>query len=216
MNNSFINYEDKLDKILLNLKEKNKNYGIIKNMKKINKDEVLNEQVLTEEIFNEDDENKVIEKTDRTKDYFCKQLDSLNYIYEMHKVRKNKKADFDIHSTNKYSIEDDNIDKCEIILGWKDLSNNDKNILIENFVVEICSKYNLENNYVLEFVNSNIDKVKYDKSKKKIIDLNGMIQCVEGDKQVLKIKQKIINKNSGQINKLRKSLVTSKKSRLTI
>ena len=216
MNNSFINYEDKLDKILLNLKEKNKNYGIIKNIKKINKDEVLNETVVTEEIFNEDDENNVIEKTDRTKDYFCKQLDSLNYIYEMHKVRKNKKADFDIHSTNKYSIEDDNIDKCEIILGWKDLSNNDKNILIENFVVEICSKYNLENNYVLEFVNSNIDKIKYDKSKKKIIDLNGMIQCVEGDKQVLKIKQKIVNKNSGQINKLRKSLVTSKKSRLTI
>lgn len=221
MNNSFINYEDKLDKILLNLKEKNKNYCIIKNIKKINKDDVLNEQVFTEkvsqeEVFNEDDENKLIEKTDRTKDYFCKQLDSLNYIYEMHKVRKNKKADFDIHSTNKYSIEDDNIDKCEIILGWKDLSNNDKNILIENFVVEICSKYNLENNYVLEFVNSNIDKVKYDKSKKKIIDLNGMIQCVEGDKQVLKIKQKIVNKNSGQINKLRKSLVTSKKSRLTI
>ena len=146
---------------------------------------MLNETVVTEEIFNEDDENNVIEKTDRTKDYFCKQLDSLNYIYEMHKVRKNKKADFDIHSTNKYSIEDDNIDKCEIILGWKDLSNNDKNILIENFVVEICSKYNLENNYVLEFVNSNIDKIKYDKSKKKIIDLNGMIQCVEGDKQVL-------------------------------
>ena len=70
----------------------------------------------------------------------------------MHKVRKNKKADFDIHSTQKYNIEDDNIDKCEIILGWKDLSNNDKNILIENFVVEICKKYNLEIKYTLEFL----------------------------------------------------------------
>ena len=81
----------------------------------------------------------------KTKDYFCKQLDSLNYIYEMYKVRKNKKADFDIHSTQKYSIEDENIDKCEIILGWKELSRMIKNILIKNFVLEISDKYNLEN-----------------------------------------------------------------------
>ena len=41
-----------------------------------------------------------------------KQYDSLNYSLEMHKVRKNKKADFDIYSNNNLNIEDENIDKC--------------------------------------------------------------------------------------------------------
>ena len=219
MNNSFINYEDKLDQIILSIKEKNNNLCIINNIKKIktneNKD-IINEEILNEEILNETETTTVIEKTDRTKDYFCKQLDSLNYIYEMHKVRQNKKADFDIHSTNKYSIEDDDIDKCEIILGWKELSSNDKDMLIENFVLELCDKHKLENEYVLEFVNNNMDKIKYDKCKKKIVDITGMIQCLENNKKILKIKQKVVSKNSGHINKLRKSLVTSKKSRLTI
>ena len=40
----------------------------------------------------------------------------------MYKVRKNKKADFDIHSIQKYNIEDEDIDKEEKILTWKDLS----------------------------------------------------------------------------------------------
>lgn len=214
MNNSFINYEDKLDQIILSIKGKNNNLRIINNIKKIKHNE--DEEILNEEILNETETTTVIEKTDRTKDYFCKQLDSLNYIYEMHKVRQNKKADFDIHSTNKYSIEDDDIDKCEIILGWKELSSNDKDMLIENFVLELCDKHKLENEYVLEFVNNNMDKIKYDKCKKKIVDITGMIQCLENNKKILKIKQKVVSKNSGQINKLRKSLVTSKKSRLTI
>ena len=34
MNNSFINYEDKLDQIILSIKEKNNNLRIINNIKK--------------------------------------------------------------------------------------------------------------------------------------------------------------------------------------
>ena len=104
------------------------------------------------------------------------------------KYDQNKKADFDIHSTNKYSIEDDDIDKCEIILGWKELSSNDKDMLIENFVIGLCDKHKLENEYVLEFVNNNMDKTKYDKCKKKIVDITGMIQCLENNKKILKNK----------------------------
>ena len=37
MNNSFINFEDKLDQIILSIKEKNNNLCIINNIKKVKK-----------------------------------------------------------------------------------------------------------------------------------------------------------------------------------
>ena len=128
----------------------------------------------------------------------------------MHKVRKNKKADFDIHSIQKYNINDKDIDKPEIILGWKDFNENEKNILIEEFIEEIMEKYNVEKDYTKIFVYENINKIKYDKNKKKISDITGMIHCIENKKSILKMRQKIVSSNS-QINKLRKSLISSKK-----
>ena len=49
------------------------------------------------------------------------------------KKRRNQKADIDIHSTNKYSIEDDDIDKFDIILSWKDLSQDTKTEYINEY-----------------------------------------------------------------------------------
>ena len=71
MNNSFINYEDKLDQIILSIKEKNNNLRVINNIKKIKTNE--DKEIINEEILNETETTTVIEKTDRTKDYFCKQ-----------------------------------------------------------------------------------------------------------------------------------------------
>ena len=134
----------------------------------------------------------------------------------MHKVRKNKKADFDIHSTQKYSIEDEDIDKPNIVLGWKDLSDIIKNKMIEDFIVDITDRYNLDLKPTMDFVNSNISKIKYDKQEEKIIDILGMTTCIENNTKILKIKKKKnIKTTSSNINRLRKSLNTSKKTKLT-
>ena len=85
----------------------------------------------------------------------------------MYKVRKNKKADFDIHSAQKYNIEDEDIDKEEKILTWKDLPESLQQNLIKNFVEEISKKYNLDIEYTNLFINNNLNKIKYDKYKKK-------------------------------------------------
>ena len=52
---------------------------------------------------------------------------------------------------------------------------------------------------------------------KKIIDLQGMINCVENNNNILKMKTNTIVKNgNSQVSKLRKTLSTSKKSRFTV
>ena len=58
----------------------------------------------------------------------------------MYKVRKNKN-DFDIYSTQKYNIEDEDIDKIEVILGWKDLDNSIKEELINDYVDILNNNY---------------------------------------------------------------------------
>jgi hypothetical protein len=128
----------------------------------------------------------------------------------MHKVRQNKKADFDIHNSLKYSIEDDNIGKDIKYTTWKDLDETIKLELINNFIFEISENYNLDIDYTKTFVNNNIGKIKYDKYKKKIIDIHGMVHCIDKNQNILKIKMKdkITNNNIG---KLRKSLSNSKK-----
>ena len=225
MNDSFEDYERKLENIIKNIKLNNKIKKTVFNKEITKEEEIIKEEEITnkEEIINEeeiinkkDEENneknevnkKNIKKAE--KDFYCKQLDSLNYCLEMHKVRKNKKADFDIHSIQKYNINDKDIDKPEIILGWKDFNENEKNILIEEFIEEIMKKYNVEKDYTKIFVYENINKIKYDKNKKKISDITGMIHCIENKKSILKMRQKIVSSNS-QINKLRKSLISSKK-----
>lgn len=203
MNNSLGDYENKLDLIITNIKNNNK-------IKKTYKNEDLD---IKKDIKNE--EKKIT--TNENKDFYCKQLDSLNYSLEMYKVRKNKKADFDIHSTQKYNIEDEDIDKEEKILTWKDLSESLQQNLIKNFIGEISEKYNLDIEYTNLFINNNLNKIKYDKYKKKIIDLQGMINCVENNNNILKIKTNTVVKNgNSQVNKLRKALSTSKKSRFTV
>ena len=207
MNNSLGDYENKLDLIIRNIKNNNKIKKTYKN------EDDSDDNIKKKDISNE--EKKIT--TNENKDFYCKQLDSLNYCLEMYKVRKNKKADFDIHSTQKYNIEDENIDKEEKILTWKDLSESLQQILIKNFVGEISEKYNLDIEYTNLFINNNLNKIKYGKYKKKIIDLQGMINCVENNNNILKMKTNTIVKNgNSQVSKLRKALSTSKKSRFTV
>ena len=153
-----------------------------------------------------------INKTEETKDFYCKQLDSLNYCLEMHKVRQNKKADFDIYSTLEYNIEDENIGKNVVFSSWKELDDNIKNTLIEEFITELSETHNLDVKYTEEFVNANLNKIKYDKYNKKIVDLHGMIKCTNNNSSILKIKIK--DKKNTNINKLRKSLSNLKKSHI--
>jgi hypothetical protein len=245
MNNSFENYEQKIEYIRNNIKNNNKiiktyNINLDKNTNEvidenINNQMELNETKLNKIDLNEMDLNKTelnetelnekkiilkkkIEENSKSgeKDFYCKQLDSLNYCLEMHKVRKNKKADFDIHSIQKHNIEDKDIDKCVEALSWKELSETFQKKLIEDFVKEISNKYNLEIEYTEIFVNSNLNKIKYDKYERKIVDIHSMINCTENDISILKIKQKNTSTTNSRINKLRKSLSTSKKSRFTV
>ena len=237
MNNSFENYEKKLDFIINNIKNKNKIRKTQNNKVKeeINEEEIneeqINEEQINEEQINEEEINeeqineeqinkkemknkKIVKNED--KDFYCKQLDSLNYCLEMYKVRKNKKADFDIHSIQKYNIEDEDIDKEEKILNWKDLSETKQEELIKNFIKEISDKYNLDIEYTEIFIRDNLSKIKYDKYKKKIVDLHGMINCVENNINILKIKKITTKGTNSHINKLRKSLATSKKTRFSV
>jgi len=232
MNSSFQNYEQKIEYIKNNIKNNNKIIKTcIKLDKTINEDveeninNKMNEDELNEEELNEEELNKkkiILKKKIKEnsksgeKDFYCKQLDSLNYCLEMHKVRKNKKADFDIHSIQKHNIEDKDIDKCTEALSWKELSETLQKELINNFVTEISNKYKLEIEYTEIFVNSNLNKIKYDKYERKIIDIHSMINCTENSINILKIKQKNVNTSNSRINKLRKSLSTSKKTRFTV
>lgn len=230
MNTSFENYENKIDFIITNIKNNNK---IIKTHKKIeNKDEKIDsdidesyiekynidniDNIDIEEIERKKEEMEKKKNKSGDKDFYCKQLDSLNYCLEMYKVRKNKKADFDIHSSQKYNIEDDNIDKQVEVLNWKDLSESFQKKLINEFVEDTSKKYNLDIKYTEIFITSNLNKIKYDKYKKKIIDLYGMINCIENNINILKIKKIVAKGANSRINKLRKSLSTSKKSRFTV
>jgi len=217
MNSSFENYESKIDSMITNIKKNNKN---IKNNNKIIK--THKKEVIEETISDNEEETKLNAKPgDKNtkpgdKDFYCKQLDSLNYCLEMHKVRKNKKADFDIHNTEKHSIEDKNIDKQIEVLSWKELPDSLKQESIINFINEISNNHNMDVDYTTTFVNSNLNKIKYDKYKGKIVDLYGMINCIENNINILKIKPKISGTVNSRVNKLRKALSTSKKSRFTV
>ena len=150
----------------------------------------------------------IVVQEDRNKSRSCKQFDSLNYSLEMHKVRKNKKADFDIYSNNKLSIEDENIDKCEVIDSWKELSIEQKNIYIDNYSITLFELYNntISREDILCFITKNINKIKYDKVNKCIIDVQGLNYKLNNNIGELSIK-KIINTNkNSRLNKLRKSL----------
>ena len=184
MDNSLEDYNKKLDNIIKNIKinNKKKSAEIVKIKKTVSED----------------------------KDFYCKQLDSLNYCLEMHKVRQNKKADFDIYSTMDYNIEDDTIGKTIEYTNWKDIENIKKTELIDTFINEISSNYNLDIDYTRSFINNNLNKIKYDKYNKKIVDIQGMVNCSYNNKNTLKIKIKDKNTNNN-ISKLRKSLFNSKK-----
>ena len=197
MDKTYEDYIVKLENILKNIKINNKKYKLINEK---------NNNIIKINIIDKNNENN--EKKE-TKDFYCKQLDSLNYCLEMHKVRQNKKADFDIYSTLKYNIEDENIGKNVVFSNWKDLDNNLKNDLINEFIKEISETNNLDFEYTQEFVNNNLNKIKYDKYNKKIVDIHGMIKCTNDNKTILKIKIK--DKKNSNINKLRKSLSNLKK-----
>ena len=175
------NYEEKLNILLKNV---NKEYNNVPEVKKV--------------------------KSDPTKkNMISKQFDSLNYSLEMHKVRKNKKADFDIYSNNKLSIEDENIDKCEIIDSWKELSTERKSTYIDEYSITLFELYNntISQEDILCFINKNLNKIKYDKVNKCIIDIQGLIYKVNNDIGEIYIKKKInTTSKDSRLNKLRKSL----------
>ena len=176
------NYESKLDNLLKNV---NEDYNV-----------------------NQKEEKK--NKVDPTKkNMISKQFDSLNYSLEMHKVRKNKKADFDIYSNNNLSIEDEDIDKCIVINSWKDLSEEQKNIYIDDYSITLFNLYNntISQEEILSFINENLNKIKYDKVNRCIIDIQGMSYKLNDDKGELYIKKKInTTSKDSRLNKLRKSL----------
>jgi len=177
MNNTYESYELKLDKI-------------------INK---LNKQT-TDEVVLEKKEDDCDEKHIKKN----KQFETINYCYEMYKVRQNKKADFDIHSMNKLDIEDKDIDKMDKVLSWKELDETIKNMLIDNYVDEL---HNIYLNKILKetiktFILNNKNKIRYNKKDKKIDTITGMV-CINNEELI--IKKKTTNSNE-LLNKLRKSL----------
>ena len=160
------NYENKLDNLLKNI---NEDYNV-----------------------NQKEEKTKVDPT--KKNMISKQFDSLNYSLEMHKVRKNKKADFDIYSNNNLNIEDDDIDKCIVVNSWKDLSEEQKNICINNYNTTLFNLYNntISKEEILSFINENLNKIKYDKVNKCIIDIQGMGYKLNDNKGELYIKKKLI------------------------
>jgi len=190
MNSSYEPYENKLNNILKKIKK------IPHNDNNDNNDN-----------NNNNDNNDNNDKTET----HCKTLDSLNYCLEMHKVRRNKKADFDIHSSSNLHIEDSDIDKCELFSSWKDLSNELQETYINNYIESVIYKYKLEKEYFRDFIKNNINKIKYDKVEQKILEITDMLYIKQNDLYILKIKQKTNIKKSDSINKLRKSLKSLKK-----
>lgn len=180
MNCTYESYETKLDEIIKNLNSDNDrtNLNLLKNNN------------------NDKEEVKKVEKN--------KQFETINYCYEMYKVRKNKKADFDIHSINKLDIEDENIDKSDKVLSWKELEEKDKINCIDNYVDELYNIYlnKISKDNIKIFILKNKNKIRYNKKEKKIDTITGMI-CVNNEELI--IKKKPSNSNL-LINKLRKSL----------
>lgn len=186
MNKSYDNYEIRLVNLINKLRE-----NTIK--------EELDKNNLKEEKFEKKNNDNIEKKNDRLK---CKQFDTINYCYEMYKVRKNKKADFDIYSTQKYNIEDEDIDKIDKIQGWKELDNKIKEELLENYIDKLDNSYiNLSRNYIKDFVIKNKTKVKYNKKDKQIDDILGM--CYLNNELIIKKKKQNSNVT---IDKLRKSI----------
>ena len=197
MNSSYEPYEKKLNNIL---KKITKQTNITSNINENN----INENNINENNINENENKNKVET-------HCKTLDSLNYCLEMHKVRKNKKADFDIHSSSNLHIEDDDIDKFELYSCWKDLSVELQDTYINDYIETIINKYNLDKDYIRQFIKNNINKIKYDKIQQKILEITDMLYIKQNDSYILKIKQKTNLKKSESINKLRKSLKSLKK-----
>ena len=162
------------------------------------------------EDYNINQKEEKLTKSDPTKkNMISKQFDSLNYSLEMHKVRKNKKADFDIYSNNNLNIEDEDIDKCIIINSWKDLSEEQKNIYINDYSITLFNLYNntISQEEILSFINENLNKIKYDKVNRCIIDIQGLSYKLNNDKGELYIKKKFnTTSKDSRLNKLRKSL----------
>ena len=210
MNKTYEDYTEKLENIIRNIKINNKrnngNFKLNKNETNSNKNINEIENNINQQV------NSINKKKEDEKDFYCKQLDSLNYCLEMHKVRKNKKADFDIYSTLKYNIEDENIGKNIVFTNWKELDENIKKNLIDEFIKELSENNNLDLEYTANFVNENLNKIKYDKYNKKIVDLHGMIKCTNNNQPILKIKIK--DKKNTNISKLRKSLTNIKKNNI--
>ena len=151
----------------------------------------------------------IVVQEDRNKSRSCKQFDSLNYSLEMHKVRKNKKADFDIHNVIQHNIEDEDIDKCEYVMSWKELSKDIQNELIDNYSEKICNNYKLDKKYIIDFINSNQNKIKYNKKNKIIDDITNIEDSINSENtRVLIIKEK--KKTTSKLDKFRKQLKQKK------
>lgn len=158
-------------------------------------------------------------------DMRCHTLEGLQYCYEMYKVKNNKKADFDIHKTSNYDIEDKNIDKLNKYITWNELSDELKNEKIKNFVDYNSKKYNLDikgKNKLDKLIKNNIKNIKYNKEQLKIIDVNGLIfkkenNIITFNISILKNNKKLSNKiKNSRLSKLKSKVITEKKKNILI
>jgi len=198
MNNTYESYELKLDKIITKLN--NNEELILNNNKELllnnNKELLLNNN--EELILKNKDDSSNIKKVENNK-----QFATINYCYEMYKVRKNKKADFDIHSMNNLDIEDKDIDKIDKVFSWKEFDDSEKNILIDDYVDELYNTYlnKILKETIKTFILKNKNKIRYNKRDKKIDTITGMI-CINNGELVIKKK----TSSNELISKLRKSI----------
>jgi hypothetical protein len=159
-------------------------------------------------------------KDDKKDDLRCHTLEGLQYCYEMYKVKNNKKADFDIHKSTKYNIEDKDIDILPKIYTWNQLSKEEKNEKINIYVEYNVKKYNLDiknKNKLDKLIKNNLKNIKYNKNEGKIIDLDGLNFKKENDTilfsiSVLKYEKKISNKlKTSRLSKLKNKVRNEKK-----
>jgi len=147
----------------------------------------------------------------------CHTLEGLQYCLEMHKVKNNKKANFDIHNSSKLNIEDEDIDKFKTYENWNNLSEEIKNNKIQEYILSLKDKYNLDNKILHKLekiVLENIKHIKYNKYQEKIIDLTGLVYKKETNTFNFNTFKNIDKKNSrvknSRLSKLRNKVKNEK------
>ena len=129
---------------------------------------------------------------------------SLMLLSKMYKVRQNKEADFeDLFIDDNFEIDKADVDKPSIVYKkWKELDEEEQNIIINKFIDDEEKKYNLrdEDKYNLfELIKSNEKYINFNKIQK-TIKIDNLVFYKENEKNIYKINYT----NSSKIKTLRK------------